>query len=291
MKKQTPGEQSPSFFSTQVLQARRFFLNLNPSPRLRLVVVSGGVERCAPNYVVDRRSFPFYSIEFVARGTGHLKLDRKEHRLQSGSVFSYGPGIPHKIDSDPRQTLTKYFVDFCGTGAVRLLKDIRLRAGTISHVFPPAEIQPLFDELIRNGRRGTRQTPGICASLLRALSQKILESQAPLPGRGALAFRTYQHCRDHVSRHFLRLRSIEQVARECNLDGTYLCRLFQRYDHETPYRFLLRLKMNYAVERLQSATTLVKQVAEETSFANQFHFSHVFKSVFGIAPSALTKTR
>ena len=42
-------------------------------------------------------------------------------------------------------------------------------------------------------------------------------------------------------------------------------------------------KMDYAAERLQSPGVMVKQVAEETGFTNPFHFSRVFKSVFGLA--------
>jgi AraC-like DNA-binding protein len=292
MKTRPSGSESqPEFFSTQVLQARRFFLNLNPLPRARLVVACGGVEHCAPNYAINRRTFPFCTIEFVARGVGRLRLGPEEHRLQPGSVFSYGPGVPHEITTDPEQTLTKYFVDFSGTAAAAVLKSCRLPAGSMSQVFPAMELQPLLDEMIRCGLRGTRQAPGICATLLEAVALKVLESRAPLPGRETLAFETYQKCRDHIARHFRRLRTVEQVAEECHLDDTYLCRLFHRYDQETPYRFLLRLKMNYAAERLQSPTPLVKQVAEETGFANQFHFSRVFKSVFGVSPRAMGKMR
>jgi len=89
----------------------------------------------------------------------------------------------------------------------------------------------------------------------------------------------------------LRLRSLEQISAECRVDAAYLCRLFQRYDHQTPYRALIRLKMNYAAERLQSPGATVKQIAEETGFINQFHFSRVFKSVFGVSPRSLIKIR
>jgi AraC-like DNA-binding protein/quercetin dioxygenase-like cupin family protein len=282
---------SPDFFSTQVSQARRFFLNLNPRPANRLVVVCGGIEQCAPNYVIQRPTFPFYSIEFVARGAGRVKLGRQEHCLQPGSVFSYGPGVYHELSTIPREPLTKYFVDFSGTAAAELLKVARLRPGTLAQMFPPMEVQPVFDELVRNGRRGAREAPRICSALLEALAGKILESRAPLPGRETIAFESYQRCRDHISRHFQRLRSVEEAARECHLDATYLCRLFKRYDHETPYRFLVRLKMNYAAERLQIPFTLVKEVADETGFANHFHFSRAFKAVFGISPSAMSKMR
>ncbi|HET7625697.1 MAG TPA: AraC family transcriptional regulator [Verrucomicrobiae bacterium] len=284
-------ETNPDFFSTQVSQARRFFLNPTARSKTGMVVVCGGMEHCAPDYAIHRRSFPFYSIEYVIRGIGRLQFGRSEHRLQPGSVFAYGPGIPHKIFTDPNQPLTKYFVDFSGTDATGLLQTARLRPGAVARIFPPMEIQPLFDELIRNGLRGTRQSPQICAMLLEVLSRKISEARAPLPGRETLAFESYRHCRAHIERHFLRLRSVEQIAAECHMDDTYLCRLFKRYDHETPYRFLVRLKMNHAAERLRAPATLIKQVAEEIGFANPFHFSRTFKSVFGIPPSALSKIR
>ncbi|HLZ52859.1 MAG TPA: AraC family transcriptional regulator, partial [Verrucomicrobiae bacterium] len=52
----------PDYFSTQVSRARRFYLNLNPAPRTDLAVVSGGVEHCTPDYVIGRKSFPFYAV-------------------------------------------------------------------------------------------------------------------------------------------------------------------------------------------------------------------------------------
>lgn len=243
------------------------------------------------NYTISRRTFPFYSVEFVAAGSGHLKLNGTEHELQPGSVFSYGPNIRHEIATDSKQTLVKYFIDFFGVESVKILSAAGLKPGTAASVFPPREIVPLFDELIRNGRRGTAGTEEICVRLLEGLLLKVADARAPLPGQETLAFATYQHCREYIQRDFLRLRSVAQVANECHLDDTYLCRLFQRYDHQSPYRLLVRLKMNHAAERLQLPTAMVKQVAEESGFANQFHFSRVFKSVFGIPPRAMIKMR
>jgi AraC-like DNA-binding protein/quercetin dioxygenase-like cupin family protein len=282
---------NPDFFSTQVSQARRFYLNLNPSPKARLTVVCGGVEHCAADYAINRQTFPFYSVEFVAAGNGRLKLNGTEHLLQPGSVFSYGPGIAQEIATDSKSHLVKYFIDFFGTESVKILTLARLKAGTVASVHPPGELVPLFDELIRNGRRGTPGAAAICGRLLEGLLLKVAEARAPLPGQETLAFATYQHCREHIQRHFLRLRSVAQVAAECHLDDTYLCRLFQRYDQQSPYRLLVRLKMSHAAERLQLPAAMVKQVAEEAGFTNQFHFSRVFKSVFGIPPRAMTKIR
>lgn len=287
----TTTETAPDFFSTQVSHARRFYLNLKPSAKARLAVVCGGVERCASNYAIRRATFPFYSVEYVVEGGGRLKLDQTEHRLQPGSVFSYGPGVAQEIATDNKSPLTKYFIDFFGVESKAILMAAHLKPGTAASVFPPGEIVPLFDEIIRNGRRGTPGAADICARLLEALVLKLAEARAPLPGQETLAFGTYQHGREHIQKHFLRLRSVAQVAEECHLDDTYLCRLFQRYDHQSPYRWLVQLKMNHAAERLQLPGAMVKQVAEEAGFANQFHFSRVFKSVFGVPPRAMIKLR
>jgi AraC-like DNA-binding protein len=288
--KETP-EPSPDFFSPQVSQARRFYLNLNPPRGTRLAVVCAGVEQCAPDYQIQRDSFPFHSIEYVAHGCGKLKLGRHRFELQPGSVFSYAPGVAQRITCDPQKPLLKYFVDFSGTQSTQYLRGCKLPAGRAAQVFPPTEIQPLFDELIRSGQRGTRHAPELCRHLLECLGVKLLEARAPLKGGDSLAFATYQKCCEHIRLHFRRLRTLEQTARDCHVDAAYVCRLFRRFDHQSPYQLLMRLKMSAAAEQLARPDALVKNVAADLGFANPFHFSRVFKSVFAVAPQLFRKIR
>jgi len=286
-----PTAVSPDFFSPQVSHARRFYLDLNPSRGTKLAVVCGGVEHCTPDYQIRRASFPFYSLEYVAHGNGKLKLGRRHFELKPGVIFSYAPGIAQHIVADAQKPPVKYFVDFYGTQSAQWLHGCKIPAGSVSQVFPPTEIQPLFDELIRNGQRGTRHTPELCRQLLVCLGVKLLEARVPLPGADSLAFITFQKCREHIHRHFRRLRTLEQIARENHVDTAYVCRLFRRYDHESPYQFLMRLKINAAAEQLALPGALVKNVAAELGFTNPFHFSRVFKSVFAVSPETFRKMR
>ncbi|HEX9046411.1 MAG TPA: AraC family transcriptional regulator [Verrucomicrobiae bacterium] len=281
----------PAFFSAAVAAARRFYLDLKPAPHLPLAVVCGGVEHCTPDYSVHRGTFPYYSIEYVARGNGQLLLGGKSHALEPGTIFSYGPGIPQDITGEREAPLVKYFADFAGREAVRLLKSCQLAPGRVARVYPANTLAPLFDELIRSGLSPGRRNAKLCAKLLECLALKIAGATAPLEGMETLAFTTYQQCRRHIERHFLRLRTLRQIADECHTNNAYLCRLFRRYDQQTPYQYLLSLKMNHAAERLESPGVLVKQVAEETAFPDPFHFSRVFKNVLGISPDSFRKLR
>ena len=282
---------TPGFFSAQVSSARRFYLNLQPPRGTRLAVVCGGVEHCAPGYEIRRDTFPFYCIEYVARGEGGLKLGRRSHELRPGIIFAYGPGIRQHITSNPQKPLVKYFVDFAGTQSAQWIRRSGLAPGRVSQVFPPNEVQPLFDELIRNGQRGTRHAPELCRQLLGCLGVKLLDARVPVQGADSLAFATYQHCRQLIAEHFPRLRTLEQAARECHVDIAYHCRLFRRFDQQSPYQFLTRLKMNAAAGQLQQPGALVKNVAADLGFTNPFHFSRVFKSVFAVAPDTFRKLR
>ena len=276
--------QPPAFFSPEVAAARRFYMDLNPPRQQPLAVVCGGLEHCTPGYAIHRATFPYYSIEYVAQGGGELKLKGHTHALRPGSLFTYGPGVPHDITGNPEHPLVKYFVDFAGNTARELLCRCRLAPGRAAQVFPPNSLAPLYDELIRSGLQGGPSASRLCPKLLECLVLKIAAQRAPAGDAETLAFSTYQHCRDHIQKHFLRLRTLEGIADECHLNTAYICRLFRRYDCQTPYQHLLRLKIGHAAERLQQPGVLVKQVAEETAFPDAFHFSRVFRKILGLSP-------
>ena len=288
---QIPRRADPEFFSADVARAQRFYLNLRPKNNRPLIVVCGGLEHCTPDYVISRETFPFYSIEYVARGHGQITLKGRTYPLQPGRLFSYGPGVSHHITGAPASPLVKYFADFAGTDAMTVLRACGLVPGRVSEVFPPNALVPIFDELIQAGLRARPESPIMCAKLLECLALRITGARAPLAGSETHAFATFQQCRQHIEQHFLRLRTLAQIAAECHVNNAYLCRLFRRYDNRSPYQYLIRLKMNHAAERLQRTGWLVKQVAEEAGFADPFNFSRVFTAVFGISPVAFRGLR
>jgi AraC-like DNA-binding protein len=280
---------APDFFSLQVSDARRFYLDLNPPRKQRLAVVCGGIERTAADYAIHRDGFPFYSLEYVARGAGEVTLQGRSHALKPGTLFAYGPDIRQDIVSQAGNPLVKYFVNFAGSGSLPLLRQCQLEPGNATQIFPPNELHGTFDELIAAGIKGTRHSPELCSRLLECLAIKILEARAPSEASASLSFATYQQSRGYIQQHFLRLKTLRQIAEECHIDQAYLCRLFRRYDHQSPYHYLLRLKMNQAAQWLLEPGALIKQVAERAGFADPFHFSRAFKSVFGLSPDRFRK--
>jgi AraC-like DNA-binding protein len=284
-------EDVPDFFSKQVLEANRFYLGaFGPSAKL-LAVVSGGCEHCESDYRIDRRDFPFYCLEFVARGKGSLRINDQTRSLSPGMVFTYGPGVAYAMNTEADDPFIKYFVDFTGRKAHRLLEDHDLGPGAVVQVNAPDVILHVFDDLVDNGASGRRFGPQICAILVKLLVLKITEMQTTEMRYPTEAFTTYQTCRVFIQNNYLRIHTLDDIAEACRVNKAYLCRLFQRFDNQSPYHYLMLLKMREAAKRLQRRGSLVKQVGYELGFEDPFHFCRVFKNVFGLSPAALKRLR
>ncbi|MEP6667699.1 MAG: AraC family transcriptional regulator [Chthoniobacter sp.] len=279
-----PVEKRPSFVSTQVAEARRYYLDLQPRPTREITVVCGGSERVRADYVIQRRTFPYYAVELVAEGEGSLTLAGKDCRLRPGAIFAYGPRVPHIIRTEPSRPMLKYYVDFVGRRAKELLVRSPVRPGRMVQVSSPGEIREIFEALQRNGAGESPFGPALCAALIPVLLLKIAERAVPAGAVDPRALATYQRARALIDERFLEFKTLAEAARAAGVNLSYLCRLFQRFDHQTPYRHLLHLKMNRAAQLLLDRGMLVKEAAAELGFSDPFNFSRAFRSVFGLAP-------
>ncbi len=281
----------PEFFSRQVRGARRFYLDLAPSRRKSLAVVCGGLEHCAPDYAIDRSTFPYFAIEYVIQGRGELTLGSTVNTLKAGVLFAYTPSTPHRIATDPRAPLIKYFIDFAGTRAARILKTCGLAGGAVVQVFPPDCVVALFEEFIDGKAHPRLDGSQFYPRLLECLALKI-GAVATLPKDAeSLAFAAYLRCRSLIERDYLRLRSLDQISAACGMDDAYICRLFRRFSHQSPYQYLLHLKINHAAAELHKSDILVKDLAAQVGFKDSFHFSRTFRKLLGSSPAKFRNLR
>jgi AraC-like DNA-binding protein len=281
----------PRYFSRQVIEAQRFYLNLRNDGGEALAVMSGGLEKCSPDYDNVRKTFAHPCIEFVVRGSGMLTLGAVTHMLTPGTVFTYGPHLAHRITSAPNSSLWKYFVVFTGSEGVRLLNQSGLKPGSAGHIAQPERVQWIFDDLISQGLGDHSDRVRQCATILQYLILKIGELHRPADDIGAKAFATYERVRRHIADEYETITCLSEIAASCAVDEAYICRLFRRFGRESPFQYLLHLRLNRAAELLQTTDMMVKDIAAQLRFTDAFNFSRSFRNAFGIAPKELRIAR
>ncbi len=280
--------EEPPYLSRQVSDAKRFYLGAPSAPSDDLIVSCGGWERTSPDYVIRRDTFPWLTLELVANGRGTLHFGPRSHTLARGSLFSYGPGIAHRIESDPGDLLSKYYVNFGGRRAADHLSAARMSPGSYQVIENCAEIESALDLMIADGAKTRPQAPMIAALQLHMLLLKLGGTNGDDQRSDRRAQQTLQNCLDYIDRHFLETSTAEQVAAACHVSPSHMTRLFSRFGYASPYDYLVRKKMVHAAELFDSGYLLVREVADRLGM-DSFQFSRVFKRVHGLSPSQFVR--
>jgi AraC family transcriptional regulator len=80
--------------------------------------------------------------------------------------------------------------------------------------------------------------------------------------------------------------SLESLAQQTGFSPYHFARLFRQTTGESPHHFVLRQRIERAQCLLKQRDLPLAVVALESGFANQSHFTQVFKRHLGLTPRA-----
>ena len=287
-------ENKSTHLSKQVTQARQIFFGIPKKKSSEsFSLISVGCERCLPEYLIERNSFPQYprngnldftTFDFVVEGKGTLTFKEKRYNLIPGSLFFYAKDVPHRIETNYVNLMLKYFVVCAHHPSQKPFAKLTKKQFGLIQLGAMDEIIDLFELILSNANVESRFASSICDSLIKSLTLKIVEKASEEKSGESRARETYKRILQYIRKNYYQIKSIEQLGLELNMDCAYLSRAFKRFHHEPPYKFLTRLKMSHAASLLLNSGDLVKHVAYELGFENPFHFSKTFKSIYGVSP-------
>jgi AraC-like DNA-binding protein len=279
----------PPFVSNQVESARRYFLNLAAKRDGPLRVVCGGIERTRSDYHIERETFPYHCLEFVAEGNGMFERHHRTEPISAGSVLCYSPSTPHRISGDGAGSMLKYYVDFVGAESSILLNQAGFSERITRRVAEPAEITDLFEGLHRDAESDHPLAEEVCACRLRLLLLKLGAMSDWAGDHVSQSEKTFREAKAWFLARGGSAPRISEAAEAIGVTPEHLSRLFKRYAQTTPHRYVERIRMQRALELLVDHGLKVIQVSELLGFTDQFHFSRSFKRVHGRPPTTFLR--
>lgn len=283
----------PAFVSRQVARSQRYFLDLSINHGRQLAVACGGYEEVRSDYLIAREDFPYFCVEFIAGGAGKLWLGKAALEpaeetavpLSVGTLFAYGPGVPHRIVTDRRRRLRKHFIDFSGRQGLSKLRGVGLDAGHWLQVSHHGEVAELFELILRCGLPQSVHSNGLCSHLFHVLLAKVKQRRLSVSPHEQRAFETYDAFYKLLGERCAEWATVEAACAAFGITPAYACRLFARFGEQSPYQLLSRRRMSLAAEWLGAEQLLVKEAAARLGYSDQYQFSRAFKRVFGVAPA------
>jgi AraC family transcriptional regulator len=109
--------------------------------------------------------------------------------------------------------------------------------------------------------------------------------------RGGLSTSAKRHTLELMHQRLDSTLSVEFLASEVGLSPAHFARAFKETMGSAPHRYLLTLRLGQARRLLDAEDANLSDVALRTGFADQAHFTRLFKREFGVTPGVLQKSR
>jgi AraC family transcriptional regulator len=84
---------------------------------------------------------------------------------------------------------------------------------------------------------------------------------------------------------------LRAIAREAALSPYYFTRQFTAYVGVPPYRYLIRLRIQRAMEMLSGSELTVTQICHRVGFNSLSHFTTTFRQHTGMSPSTYRRRK
>ncbi len=93
----------------------------------------------------------------------------------------------------------------------------------------------------------------------------------------------------YIEQNYTHGVTLDDICKSMNVSKQYCMRVFKKHMHTTINDYVLGLRMRHAAYLLSSTYMNVSQTADYLGFSSTSYFSRVFKSYYGISPSAYSE--
>jgi len=118
-----------------------------------------------------------------------------------------------------------------------------------------------------------------------------VEQPRPIHNRGGLSAVAKRRVLELIDAALDARLTVEMLSREVGLSVAHFARAFKETMGRAPHQYLLALRLERARRLLETTEASLSDIAQRAGFADQAHFTRLFKRAFGTTPGALVRTR
>ena len=210
---------------------------------------------------------PFSALAFRIKGEGVFEVEDKKIYSRAGDILYLPNNMDYKVDYSGSEIIVVHLVN-CNYGVAENIN-------TDNYNF----FYACFSELVQYWDN-TRLVNGVKARIYKIL--QILSEKEKLLSEDKF----FNNCVDYINKNFTDPSlKISMVCKNHFISESGLRRRFSTYMKMSPKEYLLKLRVDKAVNMLTDGKNSVKEVAEMCGFSDEKYFSRVIKNKYKIPPS------
>ena len=242
---------------------------------------------CEPEYSYGPIIRPRGIMHFVTSGKGKLKIDDRTYNVHKDQIFFIPAGVSAYYVADKEDPWSYKWLHIGGSRVIEVLKDAGI--DEYNPVFSICDrgssskesFYNIFYEIFNNFTREF-----ICISKIYELLDYFSEfSLSKNENSESLQLQYVHTVIKYIHLKYSEQIHVDDIARACGLNRSYLSRLFHDATGSTIQDFLMTYRIKEACNMLRNTDNTISYISFAVGYSDIYTFSKAFKRKTGFTPT------
>lgn len=242
-------------------------------------------------FIIDRKNFNNYLVMFVISGKLHVEQNG-HYIMQRGEGVVMRLMDYHKYYTDPEDICEILWIHFNGRQCEPFFKHIE-QIDTMPAIFREDKVAEIIKNCFTVYNNTDSETEFLISqniySMLLTILHSICREKELLEVNPEMEF--INKASEYINNNLYGRISLNDLAEQFNLSTYHFCRVFSKYFHITPIKYVLSKKVEISKYLLSYTNESLSSIASSLGFSDQSHFSKIFKSFENTSPLEFRKQR
>lgn len=243
-------------------------------------------------------NYTFNDVEFIfyAQGGSTTTIKGIEYQCQQHDFMVLEPMQLYTSENDGLVETEYYFIHFDVEPALYLKSFIECFRSPVTSIENPNRVLNIFKMIQQEVKRRKQGYISNINALIKLLSIEVIRSQkhmiqtiqaAPSAKNAAELF--VDECITYISYNLKEDCSVQSLSNHFNVSNSYIYKSFMKVLHESPSKYVTRMRILRAKSLLLTNLFTIGEVAEEVGYETPAQFSKVFKEHMQYSPREYRK--
>lgn len=259
----------------------------HPLLRNLLPTDAGYYPRASGHVCVREHGCPEDIFIYCAEGGGWCEIGGRRHEVGRDQLLVIPAGAPHVYGAEEKSPWTIHWFHAVGANVPFYLERLGVsRANPVVTLGGDVQLFSLFEEVREGLEHGFTTTHLIYAahSLTHLMGLILRHKEEFWRGEASVRDRIQQSV-EFMKGHLREPLTVATLAALAHLSRSHFTTSFRRVTGYAPLSYLNHLRMQHAVQLLDTTDLPIKQISDQLGFSDQFYFSRAFTKMHNHSPS------
>ena len=259
----------------------------NPLLKNLLPTDAGYYPKAQDHTCFRKNGCPEVIFIYCAEGSGWCEIAGLRHAIGKNQLLVINANVPHVYGADKKTPWTIHWFHTVGLNVPFYLERLGVtNENPVVSLGGDVQLFSLFEDVREGLQHGFTLTHLIYAahSLAHLMGLILRHKEEFWPGEISIRERIDKSI-EFMQSHLRERLTVATLAALVNLSRSHYTTLFCRVTGYAPLSYLNHLRMQRAVQLLNTTDWSIKQISEGLGFSDQFYFSRAFSKMHNHSPS------